>query len=534
MTDVRKFDLNIKKILDNWEVYHAVREVIANALDESALTGTEQPDITKDDKGLWHIRDYGRGLNYHHLTQNENDEKKKAGNVIGKFGIGLKDALAVFYKNNVDVHIYSRDGDITLGMAEKEGFSDEVTLHALVSPASEPDIKGTDFVINVSDEDIEKAKSLFLVFSDHKPLDTSEYGEVYKKDHHTAAIYVHGVKVAEEDNYAFDYNITKTNKKLEKSLNRERSAVGRTAYSDIIRKLLLSAKSGDVISHLIEELKSIPLGTNCDEINLVDIQVHAMKLYNAMKKVVYISSSDSYLYTNDDKEKIKESGREVIVVPDNAYQKAVSDTDYEGNEIGTFDVVLQEYNDSFEYQFVDYDELSATERKNLDDAKILIFSIYGRESYRNKIRISENINEVINGDTLGVYSALDGIVLKRSILSDFSQTCEVMFHELVHASSGYPDNDRRFENELGTIIGRLSKTLSEVKPIEAIEVKIKEDKIKSVYENPIEDLGNIAVPTGKELDKLLAQHKTATDIAKLYQVNTTTAKRWIRKLKLAL
>ena len=31
--DSQEFDLNIEKILENWEVYHALREIIANALD---------------------------------------------------------------------------------------------------------------------------------------------------------------------------------------------------------------------------------------------------------------------------------------------------------------------------------------------------------------------------------------------------------------------------------------------------------------------------------------------------------------------
>ncbi len=30
----RAFDLNIEEILEDWEPYHAIREVIANALDE--------------------------------------------------------------------------------------------------------------------------------------------------------------------------------------------------------------------------------------------------------------------------------------------------------------------------------------------------------------------------------------------------------------------------------------------------------------------------------------------------------------------
>lgn len=31
---VKKFDLNIERILEDWELYHAIREIIANALDE--------------------------------------------------------------------------------------------------------------------------------------------------------------------------------------------------------------------------------------------------------------------------------------------------------------------------------------------------------------------------------------------------------------------------------------------------------------------------------------------------------------------
>ena len=67
----REFDLNIERVLENWTVAHALREVIANALDEQALTGTREPQIFRDAQGAWHVRDWGRGLRYDHLTQNE-------------------------------------------------------------------------------------------------------------------------------------------------------------------------------------------------------------------------------------------------------------------------------------------------------------------------------------------------------------------------------------------------------------------------------------------------------------------------------
>lgn len=69
------FDLNIEKVLEDWEVYHAIREIMANAMDEQLPTQTKEIEIFQDRQGKWHIRDFGRGLEYQHLTQNENEEK---------------------------------------------------------------------------------------------------------------------------------------------------------------------------------------------------------------------------------------------------------------------------------------------------------------------------------------------------------------------------------------------------------------------------------------------------------------------------
>src|SRR5262249_16054970 len=91
----RNFDLNIEKILEGSDTCNAASEIIANAIDEQALSKTQEVQIEQDGDGAWHIRDFGRGLKYEHLTQNENQEKlRNPGKVIGKFGVGLKDALA--------------------------------------------------------------------------------------------------------------------------------------------------------------------------------------------------------------------------------------------------------------------------------------------------------------------------------------------------------------------------------------------------------------------------------------------------------
>lgn len=184
---MKQFDLNIEKILENWETYHGIREIIANALDESVLTKTADVEIYKSSS--WHIRDYGRGLKYTNLTQNENEEKLSNPSVIGKFGIGLKDALATFDRKGVEVLIKSKHGDITLSKMPKEGFSDIITLHANISEPSDPNFVGTEFILNgVSDDDIAKAKNLFLKFTGEQVIESTKFGEVIRKNEFSGKI----------------------------------------------------------------------------------------------------------------------------------------------------------------------------------------------------------------------------------------------------------------------------------------------------------------------------------------------------------
>ncbi len=49
------FDLNIGEILEAWLPRHAVRELIANALDEQKLTGTQEIVIAEVSAGVWSI-----------------------------------------------------------------------------------------------------------------------------------------------------------------------------------------------------------------------------------------------------------------------------------------------------------------------------------------------------------------------------------------------------------------------------------------------------------------------------------------------
>src|SRR3989344_2398710 len=158
---MKKFDLNIEKVLEHWEIHHAIREIIANAIDEQQLTNTKEIGIFKDKKGNWYIRDYGRGIEYTHLTQKENDEKlKNPYKVIGKFGVGLKDALATFNRKKIPITIISKFCKITTAKSAKHGFSNIETLHALIEEPEDTKFIGTEEILeNCKDEHIDAAKN---------------------------------------------------------------------------------------------------------------------------------------------------------------------------------------------------------------------------------------------------------------------------------------------------------------------------------------------------------------------------------------
>ena len=47
-TQTGKFDLNMEEVLETWGPADATREILANALDEQALTSGSDPEVSRD------------------------------------------------------------------------------------------------------------------------------------------------------------------------------------------------------------------------------------------------------------------------------------------------------------------------------------------------------------------------------------------------------------------------------------------------------------------------------------------------------
>lgn len=462
--NAKEFDLNIEKILENWEVYHAIREIIANALDEQILTNTKDISIYKSNDGWWHIIDFGRGLNYHHLTQNENEEKLTNDKLIGRFGVGLKDALATLYRHGIKVQIISKYGIITLKEASKSGFDDIITLHAQIAPPQNPNMVGTDFcLLGCNVDDIEKAKSLFLTFSGKNILEKNAYGEVIENSTNTADIYINGVKVAEESNFLFSYNITSLTAQLKKALNRERTNVGRSAYTGRIKDILKACSSEKVIDALVEDLQQFGSGNRHDELSWNDIAMHAsIKMNQLHKDTTFVTTSDLQNKPSLIDE-MQRSGYNPVVVPDNIISKM---EDYNtgaksGETLTTANQYIKDEKERFVPVEIDINALTVYEKEVYNITDSILKLIGGKPKNVKKIVIVEKIyeSELFN-ETLDLWIAGENkILIKRKQLKSLEQYAGTLLHECAHAISGADDVSHDFELKLTEIIGIVSSKL---------------------------------------------------------------------------
>jgi hypothetical protein len=452
----KKFDLNIEEILEDWEVYHAVREIIANALDEEVLTKTRPIEIKELKRNKWSIRDFGRGLKYEHLTQKEDKEKLENPNVIGKFGVGLKDALATFERHGVGVFIKSKFCDITLVRSEKHAFEDIVTLHANIVPPSDPDFVGTEVVLDrCSVDDIVKAKDLFLRFSGEGIIEDTEYGEVLEKKGDTSRIYVNGVKVAEENNFLFSYNITSLNKQIRTALNRERTNVGRTAYANRVKSILLACGEERIAQRLVDDLRGFDEGTIHDEVKWADVSAHAVKILNSLTKAVFLTPGELISAANM-VDRAKKNGYEIVTIPENVKNKISGTQDFSGEMVRDLNQFGVEWHDSFEFNFIEQDSLTENERA-VFKATDHIFRLIGGipEAVREiKISTTMRLDPYSFREASGFWDSTEGrIVIKRDQLRSLINYAGTLLHEAAHAESGCSDMSTEFEDQLTSYLG---------------------------------------------------------------------------------
>jgi hypothetical protein len=476
------FDLNIEQVLENWEVQHAVREVIANALDEQILSRTNDIQIYKDRAENWRVRDFGRGLRIEHFTLNENKEKLSfPSGVIGKFGVGLKDALAVFHRHGVAVTIRSTHGTFRVRDSRKHDFEDIVTLH--VEYNNQPlEIQGTEFILrDVSDADMAQARSLFKAFSDEEVLEVTAYGEILRKKGPQSRVYILGVLASEEPNFLFSYNVTSLTDAMKKRLNRERLNVGRTVYSERVKMILKSAQSESVQDQVADQVHKYGFGDQCDEMQWVEISALAMTRLHQRQEAAFAREQQlraqnpslppakenrpvAYVSVQELQtrpaivDNMRRDNIDVVVVPEVQKEKVVEQMESGGPPVRIVENYITEYNDSFQYKFVEPSGLTRDEKKVFDLTPRLLALVGITPSQFPRVRISETMR-VTSDDTFGVWDSSERcIIIKRSQLASPLAYAATLLHETAHAMTGTADATREFELVLTKYLGMTGST----------------------------------------------------------------------------
>lgn len=191
------------------------------------------------------------------------------------------------------------------------------------------------------------------------------------------------------------------------------------------------------------------LGTNKDEVSWTDISTYATKTLNTQGNVVFLTPYERAQLTNDEVEILQDSGKRVVLVTDSIKNKL-------NTEITTFDNVMQEYRESFTYNYIDYSKLTAKEKETYDTSHMVLTFLKSKKLRSNiPIKVSETIQLTSYGERAdGLWNG-ENIIIRRDVLSNKLRFLGVLAHEYAHAISGSTDNTRQFESCLTDIIGHL-------------------------------------------------------------------------------
>lgn len=433
------FDLNIgERYLSDWPDYFAVREIIANALD-ATIGG--KIEIYKEKDGVWIIQDCGEGLQPTNLIFEEG-QKKGLENKIGKFGVGLKDALGVLYSRGIQVEIITSEYNFKFNYEQKDACLGHKTLHAYILK-EQSSTQGTKVIlINCDDMIMKNAEQEFIIFKDPKKLEITEYGEILERTD-SAIIYLNGIKIADEKTLRYSYNITKSTNSLKSKINRERNYVSRNAFRDNLVKIIEIAKKDEVFSGYFKDLSNSSDGNCFTEIDwtstLVAVCNWAIK---KKRKFVVLSNNDIEKY-RERYNSIKQIKEIEIVRVRQAYIDKLQQ-----KKKGLYKTDIFFSNFQLPYKEVQFDDLSESE-KNVLNKSIEIF----RTIPAIKYNLLSNII-ISDFDTNPIYNNEERITIKRISLNSIS-SCSINILNALSSINKSGETDFK-DYVLGEICLRLS------------------------------------------------------------------------------
>jgi hypothetical protein len=374
--------------------------------------------------------------------------------------VGLKDALATFHRRGIELTITSRHGSYSLQETTKHSFEGITTLHVAYDETPQ-DIEGTEFrLTGVTDEQMDEAKSFFLKFNGEQPVDATRYGDILWPTKDGGRVYISGVFASEEPNFLFSYNVTNLTDAMKKRLNRERLNVGRTTYTDRVKAILKDSTSPEVHEQLMDQVLDRGRAQMKDEMQWLEIVQMALTLVHENDDVLFVAEHE--LHTHPDvMDHARRDGLKIVIITNAEKKKLKEQAEAGGVKVRLLEEYILEFNESFEYRFVDPLDLEDAERA-VYELTSEVLALVGAEKKAPKVLISETMR-LDRDDTDGVWDPdLGSIVIKRDQLRSTRAYAATLLHEIAHAMTGTIDATREFENVLTGYLGRTSTAALEL------------------------------------------------------------------------
>ncbi len=208
---------------------------------------------------------------------------------------------------------------------------------------------------------------------------------------------------------------------------------------------------------MMEQLEKVSYGNSCDEITWLDVATYMAKQVNKQGNVVFLPQGN---YVSEDiRNTIESEGKKIIYIPENIASKFEGMKDDHGNDMGTLSSFMKSYEENFKFDFVNYKDLTKSERVTYDLCENLAKEL-GFSKLLKKVKISNTMHKSMEEEILGVCDHQeDTIVIKRSQLKSPEKFLGTLVHEMIHYETYTLDCTREFENELTKTIGILAYKL---------------------------------------------------------------------------
>jgi hypothetical protein len=241
---------------------------------------------------------------------------------------------------------------------------------------------------------------------------------------------------------------------LRRALNRERSNVGRSAYSDRVKAILTACRSTAVAGPLADDLNGYATGRLHDELAWRDVALHACRVLQTNEKVIFVTpwqmaeGTAQMRYAQDD-------GYRIVVVPDDIARSLGCLTDLNGRPLVDFGRYRDEWNNSFSFTFIDPAAMTPAEQAVYARTREIAALAKVDLRRRPAVLISETMRLSDAGDPVqGVWEGAEQqIVIRRDQLTGLSSYAGTLLHEIGHMLSGTQDGTLDFETELSRLLG---------------------------------------------------------------------------------